>query len=341
MIAYTVSGSKTWRTSLYFVFVAVLLGMLFLGSLMIGPAFFALEVVGDYLFHYSEHDKNHLILHMLRMPRALAVLTVGASLAVAGCIMQAITRNPLASPGVFGVNSGASFMVILCMVLFPNLGGWLLAGFSFAGGLLAVLMVLLMSALIKGGRAEVRMALIGIMIQAVLSSFTQGLLIFNEESAGKMIFWLAGSVIGVQWEELGLLIPVSIICLLIAFTLSRSLSLLSLGEEVAQGLGQRIWLLRISGSAVVIMLAGVSVAVCGPIGFVGLIVPHIARFLVGNDYRLVLPFSALLGGCLLTLADIASRFISFPAETPVGIVTALIGAPYFVYLAKRQDRSMS
>lgn len=308
---------------------------------MIGPAFFSAEVVGSYLFQYSEWDKNHLILHLLRMPRALASLAIGASLAVSGCIMQAITRNPLASPGVFGVNTGASFMVVLCMVLFPSFGGLAMAGFGFAGGLLAVLLVLLMSALIKGGSATVRMALIGMMIQAVLSSLTQGLLIFNEESAGKMIFWLAGSVAGVEWEELRILLPVSLICLLIAFALSRALSLLSLGEEVAQGLGQRIWLLRITGSAVVIMLAGISVAVCGPIGFVGLIVPHISRYMLGNNYQIVLPFSALMGACLLLLADMVARLVSFPAETPVGIITALIGAPYFVYLARRQARSTS
>lgn len=318
-----------------------LLLLLFCGSLMLGTSLFPLPTVWDYLFHYSALLKDHLLLHLLRMPRALATLLIGANLAVAGCIMQALTRNPLASPSLFGLNAGASFMVVLSIVLFPALGGLALAGASFAGGLLTVLLVLVMSAAVRGGHMEVRMALVGIVIQALLSSFTQGLLIFNEESAGRILFWLAGSVAGIKWEEVGLLIIFSLTGLICAQCLSRSLTLISVGDDIARGLGLRIWLLRVSGSSIVVILAGISVAVCGPIGFVGLIVPHIARYLMGNDYRLLIPFSALGGAILLTAADIVSRFISFPSETPVGIVTALIGAPYFVYLARRRSRRLS
>ncbi|WP_145320499.1 FecCD family ABC transporter permease [Paenibacillus xylanexedens] len=315
--------------------------VLLMGSLMIGTSWIPLSTVLNYMFDYSPTVKEHVILHILRMPRALAVLCIGANLSIAGCIMQVLTRNPLASPSIFGINAGASFMIVLCTIVFPTVSGLTLAGAGFAGGLLTVSIVLLMSFAIRGGQAEVRMALIGVVVQALLSSFTQGLLIFNEESAGKIIFWLAGSAAGVKWEEINLLLIFSLTGLFMALLISKSLSLLSLGEDIARGLGQKIWTVRVVGSVIVIILAGISVSVVGPIGFVGLIVPHITRYLLGTDYRLLVPFSALFGAILLTLADIASRFVHFPSETPVGIITALIGAPYFVYLARRQSRSVS
>lgn len=319
---------------------AILL-ILFVSSLMIGSSWISLATVLDYLFHYSTTVKEHIILHILRMPRAIAIMLIGANLSIAGCIMQALTRNPLASPSIFGINAGASFMIVLCTIMLPTVNGLVLAGAGFAGGLITVLIVLIMSLAIRGGKVEVRMALIGVVIQALLSSFTQGLLIFNEESASKIIFWLAGSAAGVKWDEIQLLLLFSIIGFIMAVSLSRSLSLISLGEEIARGLGQKIWTVRIIGSVIVIVLAGISVSIVGPIGFVGLIVPHITRYLVGTDYRLLIPFAGLFGAILLTLADIGSRFVHFPAETPVGIITALIGAPYFVYLARRQSRSAS
>lgn len=317
---------------------AILITLLML-SLMIGSSWISLPIVIDYVFHYSTTVKEHIILHILRIPRAIAVILIGANLSIAGCIMQALTRNPLASPSIFGINAGASFMIVLCTIVLPAVNGWILAGAGFAGGLLTVMIVLIMSVAIRGGKVEVRMALIGVVIQALLSSFTQGLLIFNEESASKILFWLAGSAAGVKWDELRLLAIVSIIGLIMAIFLSRSLSLISLGEDIARGLGQKIWTVRIVGSVIVILLAGISVSVVGPIGFVGLIVPHITRYLIGTDYRLLIPFAGVFGAILLTLADIGSRFVHFPAETPVGIITALIGAPYFVYLARRQSRS--
>lgn len=317
---------------------AILIILLML-SLMIGSSWITLPTVIDYVFHYSTTVKEHIILHILRMPRTIAVILIGANLSIAGCIMQALTRNPLASPSIFGINAGASFMIVLCTIVLPAVNGWILAGAGFAGGLLTVMIVLIMSVAIRGGKVEVRMALIGVVIQALLSSFTQGLLIFNEESASKILFWLAGSAAGVKWAELRLLAIVSVIGLIMAIGLSRSLSLISLGDDIARGLGQKIWTVRVVGSVIVILLAGISVSVVGPIGFVGLIVPHITRYLIGTDYRLLIPFAGVFGAILLTLADIGSRFVHFPAETPVGIITALIGAPYFVYLARRQSRS--
>ncbi|WP_411343835.1 FecCD family ABC transporter permease [Paenibacillus sp. WLX1005] len=338
------TDSQAKRTGIYslplFCFAAagVLLFIFALLSLMIGPAWIGWSSIAGYVLNNSETIKDHVVLHILRVPRMLTVLLIGAALGVAGCIMQALTRNPLASPSVFGIHAGASFVIVLCTIHFPAINGLGLSAAGFAGGLLTVLLIVGMSAAIRGGRADIRMALIGVVIQALLSSFTQGLLIFNEESASRLLFWLAGSAAGVQWDEVYVLSICCGIGLLAAMFLGRSLSLISLGEEMARGLGQRIWTVRLIGTLIVVLLAGSAVAVVGPIGFVGLIVPHIARYLLGTDYRRLLPLSALLGAILLTMADVCSRFVNFPAETPVGIVTALIGAPYFVYLARRQSR---
>ncbi len=340
-VASNRQNAATSRILFTFLGAVALLVALLLASLAIGPAFIPFSTIVHYVLDYSEQIREHVLLHMLRMPRMLAVCVIGANLGMAGCIMQALTRNPLASPSVFGINAGASFMIVLCTVAVPGLGGLALAGAGFVGGLLTVGLILLMSAAIRGGRADVRLALIGIVIQALLSSFTQGLLVFNEESASKLLFWLAGSAAGIKGEEAGLLLLVSLPGLFAALFLGRSLSLISLGEETAKGLGQRIWLVRSVGIFLVVLLAGVSVAVAGPIGFVGLIVPHMARYLIGTDHRLLLPFSALVGAVLLTAADVGSRFVDFPAETPVGLVTALIGAPYFVWLARRKSRRRS
>ncbi len=332
---------KRIRLAVYAMVSFALLLTLLVCSLIIGPTFIPLPTFIDYLLDYDPNSKDHLILHTLRIPRALATILVGSSLATAGCMMQALTRNPLASPSVFGINAGASFIIVLSVVLLPGLSGLQLTIAGFAGGLLAAVLIFVMSAALRGGRMDVKMALIGVVIQALLGSFTQGLLIFNEESASQLLFWLAGSIAGTDWRDIGILLPTVSCGLILAFMLSRSLSLISLGDDIARGLGQRIWAVRIAGSMIVIMLAGTCVSVVGPIGFVGLIVPHMTRYLTGNNYRLLIPFSALLGAILMTAADVVSRFIHFPSETPAGIVTALIGAPYFVYLARRQGRRLA
>ncbi|MGP7816941.1 FecCD family ABC transporter permease [Niallia sp. 01092] len=307
-------------------------------SLKLGAYSYTIHSIFDHLFSPDESELS-IILHDIRLPRLLITILVGANLSVAGAMMQGITRNPLASPSVLGINAGASFVIVLMTVLFPAVTGYALIGSGFLGGLVAASLIFMMSFIFKGGAIEVKIALVGIAIQALFSSGTQSLLLFNEDSINNILIWLAGMIAGTTWADVQLLFPISFIALLSSFLLASSLSLLVLGDDVAKGLGQRIILIKVLVIILVVLLAGSTVATVGPIGFIGLIVPHVVRFLVGVDYRKILPLSALFGANLLLIADVLSRFISFPSETPVGIVTALIGTPYFIYLARKNRKA--
>ncbi|WP_088833680.1 FecCD family ABC transporter permease [Paenibacillus tyrfis] len=318
----------------------VLLTVALLLSVAVGSTSMPISSVLASLFH-EDGSRMHSIIRNIRIPRTVVTALAGANLAVAGALMQAVTRNPLASPGVFGINAGASAAVVFVTVTYPFVTGGYTVAAAFAGGAAATVVVFAMASAFKGAHMEVNLALTGVAIQAILSAATQALLIFNETKTDSVLFWLAGSVSGRKWEHVQTLLWWGIPALAVAFALGRSASILSLGEDMARGLGQRVWKTRSLITLVVILLAGVSVAVAGPIGFVGLIVPHIVRYLTGADYRAVIPLSALLGAVLLLLADLASRFVLFPYETPVGVVTALIGTPYFIYLARRRRKEGS
>ncbi|WP_314001987.1 iron ABC transporter permease [uncultured Paenibacillus sp.] len=325
------------RTVFFFITGIVLLFGSILVSIATGAFDVSLSTILAAVFAF-DGSKEHLIIQTIRIPRAFVTAFVGANLAVAGALMQAITRNPLASPGVLGVNAGAAFVVVLLSVILPGMSGIVSLAAAFAGGAAAASVVYFINAHVKGGSVEVKMALTGVAVQALLASLTQSLLIFNDQKTEMVLFWLAGSAAGMDWTDVKLLLPWSIAGLIAACCLGRSASVIGLGEETARGLGQRTAVARGLCALMVVVLAGVSVSIAGPIGFVGLIVPHIARYLVGVDYRVVIPVSAIFGSVLLVLADIASRFVSFPYETPVGVVTALIGTPYFIYLARRKRK---
>lgn len=303
----------------------------------IGSVDVSLSAIGNSILQF-DGSKEHLVLRNIRIPRAIVCALVGANLAVAGALMQALTRNPLASPGIFGINAGASAAVVILTLTLPGLSGLGLVFGAFAGAAFVALTVYTLAVSMRGGHTEVKMALAGVAIQALMMSVTQTLLIFNDQKTSSLLFWLAGSVSGKDWSSVMMLLPWSIGALTIAFTLGKSASIISLGEDVARGLGQRIKLLRGVTSIVIIVLAGISVSIAGPIGFVGLIVPHIVRYFVGSDYRFILPFSAIMGAVLLVLADDVSRLVVFPYEVPVGVVTALLGSPYFIYLARRKRK---
>lgn len=305
---------------------------LFLGVTTIQP----LEAIREW--SSGNLSKETLVLTTLRLPRLLLGLLLGANLAVAGALMQAVTRNPLASPQVFGVNAGASLFVVLALLLFPALGTANLVYFAFFGAMIGGLLVFSFASV--RGMTSLKLALVGMAIHLLLTSLTKGLILFNDRITN-VLYWLSGSISDSGWIEVRLILPWSIIGLILAFSLAKSLAIFQLGQDVAVGLGQNITLIRMLAAVAVVLLAGVTVAVAGAIGFIGLMVPHIVRRLVGEDYRYVLPISALCGGLLLTYADVLARFIAYPYESPVGIVTALLGAPFFLYLAKRQTRRIA
>lgn len=284
-------------------------------------------------FTAFDGSTNQLIIRTLRLPRTLIAILVGASLAVAGSIMQGLTRNPLASPGILGINAGAALAVVSATLIFGSSSLNIYAVFGFFGASVAAVTVYFLGSLGKGGLDPVRLTIAGAALTALLSSLTTAILIFNQESLEEVRFWLAGSVADRDFNLLLQVFPYLLVGLVMAFALARQITLLTLGEDVAIGLGVQTAWVKIGATICVVLLAGSSVSIAGSIGFIGLVVPHIARLLVGVDYRWIVPYAAVLGSILLLLADIAARLLLKPIEIPVGIMTALIGGPFFIYLA--------
>ncbi|MDF2724520.1 MAG: transporter permease [Paenibacillus sp.] len=310
----------------------LLIGLLF--SLKWGQAHISWHTLYEALA-YRGHDKQHLYIQTLRLPRALTACMVGIQLALAGLLTQLVTKNPLGSPHIFGINAGASLAVTLGLVLFA--GGSLMQSIwlAFIGAAAGAALVWLLAA--SGSEKQyVRLALGGITVHFLLSSLTQGMIILNQYNTEGMLFWLVGSVNRAGWDEVRLLAPFFAAAIALIALMGRAFRLLLLDDEVAAGLGQRVLIARAIGVGLIILLAGSAVALCGPIGFVCLIVPHISRALVGNRLAALVPLTGLLGGVMLVYADLLSRAISYPFESPVGIVTSLIGGPFFIYLARRK-----
>ncbi|WP_342045699.1 FecCD family ABC transporter permease [Bacillus sp. OTU530] len=280
-------------------------------------------------------SNEHIIIKTVRLPRSLIAAAVGASLAVAGAILQVLTKNPLASPSLLGINAGASFFIVCSVSVFSIQSLQAFTWIAFLGAAVTACLVFIIASIGREGLTPIKLTLAGVAIGAVFSSFTQGLLVLNEALLDEVLFWLSGSVQGRKLEMLTSVLPYLIIAWLGAAIMAGKLNILLLGDDVSRGLGQRTQLVKGILVLIVILLAGSSVAVAGPIGFVGIIIPHVARAFVGLDYRWVLPYSAVLGGILLLAADIGARYILMPQEVPVGVMTAVIGTPFFIYIARK------
>ncbi|MFB9279814.1 FecCD family ABC transporter permease [Cohnella cellulosilytica] len=304
-------------------------------SVALGKQAISLSEVYRSIFEFNG-SREHLIVRTVRVPRALIAMAVGACLAMAGAIMQAVTRNALAGPELFGVNQGAAFLIVIHLYLAGGVSGSSAIAYAFVGAGAAGLTVYLLGTMGANGLTPLKLILAGATINLLLGALTQGILVFDERSLDTMRFWLAGSLTGRSTSLFAEVAPYMLIGIGGALILGRQINLLSLGEETAQGLGLRTGLVKALSLLAVILLAGSSVAIAGPIGFVGLAVPHIVRYLVGQDYRWVLPYSALAGATLLLMADIAARFIVPSQEVSAGVVTAVLGAPFLIYLAQRR-----
>ncbi|MCR8656866.1 FecCD family ABC transporter permease [Paenibacillus endoradicis] len=311
----------------------------FLCSIMFGIVQIPFLAVGDAFFAY-DGSREQLIILTVRLPRALIAIMIGGSLAVAGCLMQAVSRNALAGPELFGISNGAALAAVITSFWLESTSLNVFAWSALIGAAVAGISVFLISSTGGPSMSLIRFVLAGATLNLLFASLTQGVLILNEQSLDTMRYWLAGSLTGRDMELFMKVIPYLLIGLLSAFTLSKQLNVFALGDEVAQGLGQRMLLIRTACIGAVVLLVGSAVALAGPIGFVGLAVPHISRLIVGRDYRWVVPYSALLGALLLLLADIGARFVLPGQEIPAGIVTAFFGAPILIYLAQRKERSL-
>ncbi|MET3938122.1 iron complex transport system permease protein [Paenibacillus sp. PvP094] len=318
--------------------IAILLISLFV-AISLGAKSLTLETVWAAIFQYNPALTPHQIIHDLRLPRVVAAAVVGAAFAVAGALMQGITRNPLADTGVLGINAGATFMMALSFAIWPGLPYAWLMGLSFVGAVLSTLFIFLLGSAAPGGLTSMRLTVAGAVVAAMLSSLSTGVAIYFDLSQD-LAFWYAGGFGGIEWRHLRLIVPVLLITLLLTMPLARRVSLMSLGEEVALGLGINIRMTRFLALTAVVILAGVSVSAVGSIGFVGLVIPHISRKLVGVNYRLIIPMSSLLGAILLVLADLGSRIVNPPEELAVGIMVAFVGVPFFLYLARKERRAL-
>jgi iron complex transport system permease protein len=285
-------------------------------------------------FTAFDGSTNHLIIRTVRFPRSLIAILVGAALAVAGAIMQGLTRNPLADPGILGVNAGAALAVVLGTFILGSSSLTVYAWYAFAGATVSAVSVYFLGSLGRGGLTPFNLTIAGAALTAFISSITGGILILSQRTLEEIKFWLAGSIAGRDMNLLLQVLPYICIGLILAIALSKQITLLSLGEDTAKSLGQSTALIKILAAISIILLAGASVAIAGPIGFVGLIVPHIVRFLVGVDYRWILPYSAILGAIVVLIADLCGRLMIQPNELPVGLVMPLIGTPFFLYLIR-------
>ncbi|NOV01039.1 FecCD family ABC transporter permease [Paenibacillus planticolens] len=314
---------------------AACLLVLAIASVLMGEQTFGLDDLWASYRHFNGSNE-HLILRTARVSRVLVAVAVGACLAVAGAVMQVLTRNPLASPSVFGINAGASLFIVIGLVLYGsaltmNMMIWI----AFAGALFVSICVYAMA--MRGSWFEpVKLTLAGAAMGAFASSITSGLILINKQSLDAALFWMIGSVSGRKLDHLLSVAPYMAIGLGLSLLLSGSLNIMMLGEESARSLGQRVTLVRLLSSLAVVLLAGSSVSAAGPIAFVGLIVPHLCRALIGQDHRWLLPCCALSGAVLLVAADLAARFVLMPKEVPVGIATAMLGVPFLIHAARRK-----
>ncbi len=272
----------------------------------------------------------------IRLPRVIEALLVGAGLAVAGLLMQTLTRNPLASPSLFGVNAGAALGVALTSTLFLQQAYVSQPVAAIIGGALAWSIVVLLGGAWRSGAERKQLVLAGIAVSALCGAMTKAMVILVEDQASGVMTWLAGSFASVGWQHVSLSWPSLVVALLVAWLLSPKLNLLALGDERVKSLGVRLTWLRALTGLLVFIIVGVCVSAVGSIAFVGLIVPHMARKLFGYDLRWLIPGAALVGAILTLSADIFSRWVAFPTETPAGAVLALVGAPCFIYLVRKE-----
>ncbi|KNC18437.1 iron ABC transporter permease [Arthrobacter sp. RIT-PI-e] len=304
-------------------------------SLTIGARPISPATMLQALTAFDPSDGDHAVV-LSRIPRTVIGLLVGAARATAGAALQGVARTPLADPGILGINAGAALAVVAGIYLFGVQGASGYIWFAFAGAGGAALVVYAVASLGREGATPVKLALAGAALAAGLASLTNGVLVSSEETLDRFRFWQVGTLSGRGWDVIGTVLPFIVVGLLLTLAPGRILNGLALGDDVARGLGPRVGPARAVTALGVVLLCGAAPAAAGPIAFVGLVIPHLVRLVVGADYRWILPFSALLGPVLLLGADVLGRVILPPGEVQVGVMTAVVGAPVFIWLVRRR-----
>ena len=307
--------------------------MLLLIDILIGMSHIGIKEIIDSIINYSD-SKQDLIIRTVRLPRVLLCILIGASMAISGLIMQNLTRNPLASPQILGINSGATLSVVVIMVFFPLLGykAKILGAFLGAGVIGLFVHVI---GTVKN-LSPLKITLVGISIQLFLSSITKSIMLFNESKTSDLVFWMIGGVHHAQFIHIMAILPWFILSIILTILISNSMDTLKMGDSVAISLGENVKLTKTVATIVVILLSSSSVAIAGPISFVGLITPHIISKLGGRNFRQNFILCGIYGANLLLLSDIISKILKYPYESPVGIVTSFIGAVFYIFLANKE-----
>lgn len=314
-----------------------------IGSFLTAMVFGAADTtVKEIWLALTSTDKTDTItmIREIRLPREVAAIFVGAALSISGAIMQGLTRNPLADPGLLGLTAGANAALALIMALSPGAGYIAITIACFIGAGVGVVLVFGIGAMRKGGFSPLKIVLAGAAVSAFLFAVAEGIGLYFKISKD-VSMWTAGGLMGTSWTQLKFIVPFIMIGMLAAFYFSRQLTILSLSEEVAVGLGQKTTLIKVVLFIVIVLLAGSSVALVGNMAFIGLMVPHIVRMIVGTDYRFVLPMSALFGASFMLLADTIGRTINAPYETPIFAIISLLGLPFFLFIVHKGGKSFS
>lgn len=312
---------------------------MFFVAMVFGAADISIKDVWLALTSSASGDKISII-REIRLPREVAAIFVGAALAVSGAIMQGMTRNPLADPGLLGLSAGANAALAITIALIPSANYFITMVACFVGAAIGAMLVFGISSMKKGGFSPLRIVLAGSAISAFLYAVAEGVGLYFKISKD-VSMWTAGGMIGTTWGQLQVIIPFIVVGILVSVFLSRQLTILSLNEEVAVGLGQKIGQIKTILFIVIIILAGASVALVGNMAFIGLMIPHIVRAIVGTDYRFILPMSAIVGATFMLLADTLGRTIHAPYETPVVAIVTMLGLPFFLIIVRKGGRAFT
>lgn len=327
----TLSSSKKICMILTTVFV---LCFTILISLRIGSIDISFKELIDGMF-LSKQSNNFLIIRDLRMPRVLSAVLIGGNLAVAGALLQTTMKNPLADPGIIGISSGASLGAIAVMVIFTDLIKYKII-IAFIGGIIAACLVYLIGE--DKGFSPVRIILAGVCVNSILNALSSMVTVFNSAGVSSIQTWLLGSLVNVTWNDFKILALYTIVGIALCLLVIKSCDLMGLGDKTAQSLGLNVNRVRVMITFIAVFLTSISTGVGGVISFVGLVIPHICRFLIGSSHKFLIPFSYFMGGFLLLVADTVSRNIFRPYEIPVGLTMCLVGGPFFIYILRRSKR---
>lgn len=326
------------RRVLWIVGLAAVLGVLGLASLAVGARSLTPSTVLDALLHFDPANGDHAVVYS-RVVRTVAGIVVGASLGLAGTSMQGVARNPLADPGLLGINAGASLAVVAGIFFLGATSVSNYLWFAFGGSAVAAVLVYSVANLGRSGATPIKLALAGAAIAAGLGSLMSAMLVTSQDSLELFRRWQVGALAGSSWESIRAVLPFVLAGVVVLLCTGRLLNSLALGDDMARGLGQRPGTGRLVSAIGIVLLCGSATALVGPIAFIGLVVPHLLRSLVGPDYRWLLPLSLLAAPSLLLLADVVGRVVLLPGEVPAGILAAMMGAPVFIAVVRRGKRA--